>query len=47
MDPPRPLIVVKLKSKKHTFKVYVFGLFEPFRPRLALKTEDKVLAGKL
>ncbi len=45
MKPPRPLIVAKLNSQKHL--LYVFGFFEPFRPRWALKTEDNVPAGKL
>jgi hypothetical protein len=44
MEPPRPVMVAKLNSKKH---LYVFGFFEPFCPRLALKIEDYVPAGKL
>jgi hypothetical protein len=32
---------------QETFLIYVFGSFEPFRPLLALKTEDNVLEGKL
>ncbi len=37
MEPPRALVVAELNSKK---------LFEPFRPRLALKTEDNVIKKK-
>jgi hypothetical protein len=45
MKPPRPLIVAKLNSEKHL--LYVIGFFAPFRPRLALKTEDNVHVSKL
>jgi hypothetical protein len=41
MEPPRPLIVTKLNSKKD------FGFFEPFRPPLDSKTEDNVPESKL